>query len=91
MIFVADFLSPTHHGQGVMTAVMGTLMNEWCIPRMGMRHVRTAIFVGNEGSRRVMEKNGFALWKTVEGCIDVPAKGEYPAERKSLEFMEWRM
>ncbi|EIM83439.1 uncharacterized protein STEHIDRAFT_22851, partial [Stereum hirsutum FP-91666 SS1] len=62
---LADFLSPTHHGQGIMTAVMDTLMNEWCVPRMGMRHVRTAIFVGNEGSRRVMEKNGFALWKTV--------------------------
>lgn len=72
-----------------MTVVMSTLMREWCVPRMGMRHVRTAIFVGNEGSRRVMEKNGFVLWKTVADCIDVPAKGEFPAERKSLQFMEW--
>lgn len=42
-----------------MTAVVRTLLNEWAVPRMGVRRVRVETYVGNIGSRRVFEKLGF--------------------------------
>ncbi|TCD65677.1 hypothetical protein EIP91_002304 [Steccherinum ochraceum] len=58
---IGDYLAPTHHGRGIMTAVIGALVREWLVPRMGARHVVAAPYVGNVGSVRVFEKNGFEL------------------------------
>ena len=44
-----------------MTAAIGTIIKDWMIPRMGVRHIIVDLYVGNQGSVRVFEKNGFVL------------------------------
>ena len=44
-----------------MTAAIGTIIKDWMIPRMGVRHIIVDPYVGNQGSVRVFEKNGFVL------------------------------
>ncbi|KAI0308335.1 GNAT domain-containing protein [Multifurca ochricompacta] len=87
---IGDYLRPSHQGKGIMTAVIGTLMKAWWIPRMKIRCVRPSVFEGNGGSIRVFEKNGFVLWKTVRDCMHVMAKGEFPEELRTLHLLEWQ-
>ena len=44
-----------------MTAAIGTIIKDWMIPRMGVRHIIVDPYVGNQGSVRVFEKNEFVL------------------------------
>jgi RimJ/RimL family protein N-acetyltransferase len=81
--FAIDWLAVSHHGRGIMTAAIGLLMTAWGIPRMGVHHVVAHTFVGNIGSNRVFEKNGFVNrglfdnGKTVRG------------EKKVMTLLEW--
>ncbi|KAI0328499.1 acyl-CoA N-acyltransferase [Cubamyces sp. BRFM 1775] len=61
---IGDYIAPSHHGKGIMTAAIKTLMQEWAIPRMGVRQIRVETFTDNIGSRRVFEKLGFVYEKT---------------------------
>ncbi|KAI9507814.1 GNAT domain-containing protein [Russula earlei] len=79
---IGDYLKPSHHGKGIMTAVVGRLMREWGIPRMNFHCVRAATMNGNTGSVRVFEKNGFVLRRE---CVDVVTKGEPSSHR----FLDW--
>ncbi|KAI0651977.1 GNAT domain-containing protein [Trametes meyenii] len=63
---IGDYLASSHHGRGIMTAAVKTLLHEWGIPRMGVRQVRVETFTDNVGSRRVFEKLGFVVEKTVQ-------------------------
>jgi RimJ/RimL family protein N-acetyltransferase len=58
-----------------MTAVVGTLLNAWGIPRMNIRRVRASVLEGNAGSVRVFEKNEFVLQTTVRDCIRMVTTG----------------
>ena len=49
-----------------MTAAIGTIIKDWMIPRMGVRHIIVDPYVGNQGSVRVFEKNGFVQNGTIE-------------------------
>ena len=60
-----DYLAASHHGKGIMSAVVQTFIRDWAMPRMGVRQIRVETFADNVGSRRVFEKNGFILEKTV--------------------------
>ena len=60
-----DYLAASHHGKGIMSAAIGTLIRDWAVPRMGVRQIRVETFVDNIGSRRVFEKNGFVYEKSV--------------------------
>ncbi|KAI0655203.1 acyl-CoA N-acyltransferase [Cubamyces menziesii] len=62
---IGDYIAPSHHGKGIMTAAIKTLMQEWAIPRMGVRQIRVETFTDNIGSRRVFEKLGFVYEKTI--------------------------
>ncbi|CDO75485.1 hypothetical protein BN946_scf184935.g21 [Trametes cinnabarina] len=62
---IGDYLAPSHHGKGIMTAAIRTLLDKWVIPRMGVRQIRVETFTDNVGSRRVFEKLGFVHEKTV--------------------------
>ncbi|KAF9245907.1 GNAT domain-containing protein [Melanogaster broomeanus] len=77
-------LAPSHHGRGIMSAAMTAILNTWAIPRMGVRMMTGYTFSGNEGSRRVFEKNGF-VWKRTLDTGKV-VRGE----RKTLNYLEWR-
>ena len=48
-----------------MTAAMRTLIHEWTIPRMNAHNIRVEALIGNTGSVRVFEKNGFVLEETL--------------------------
>lgn len=61
-----DYLAPSHHGRGIMSAALGTIIREWMVPRMAARKIRVEAFVGNVGSVRVFEKNGFVQEQTLE-------------------------
>lgn len=63
---IGYYLAASHHGRGIMTAALRTLISEWMIPRMGAHLIRAEAFKGNAGSRKVFEKNGFILEKIVD-------------------------
>ncbi|KAI0073715.1 hypothetical protein K474DRAFT_1710478 [Panus rudis PR-1116 ss-1] len=62
---IGDYLKSSHHGRGIMSAAVKTLVYDWMIPRMNARLIRVEAFVGNEGSLKVFLKNGFAFEQTV--------------------------
>ncbi|KAF8591952.1 acyl-CoA N-acyltransferase [Ramaria rubella] len=63
---IGDYLAPSHHGRGIMSAALGTLISQWFIPRMGTKTIKANVWKGNHGSVRVFEKNGFVIEKTLE-------------------------
>ena len=65
-----DYLAPSHHGQGIMSSAVGTLLHEWAIPRMLVSNMRVSVLEGNQGSVRVFEKNGFRVTETLRDCIE---------------------
>ena len=69
-----------------MSAALGTLIREWIVPRMHGRIIRAETFIGNQGSVRVFEKNGFVFDKTVE-YPTVLASGE---TRLGFHILWWR-
>ncbi|KIL71627.1 hypothetical protein M378DRAFT_183008 [Amanita muscaria Koide BX008] len=81
---IGDFLIASHHGRGIMSDTVDTLMHEWAIPRMNCQHLICSALIGNEGSVRVFEKNGFEIKKRVEEYKVV--KGI----RRGLVVLEWK-
>ena len=66
-----------------MSDVLGTILHEWAVPRMGVRRVLCNVFVENGGSMAVFLKNGFVLTRTVEDYME--ARGR----RRSIHVVEW--
>jgi len=82
-----DYLAPSHHGKGIMTAAIKTVM-EWAVPNMGVRHIVVTADKRNNASVRVFEKNGYTHLETLENCKrHVESKG---GQLYSLRVMEWR-
>lgn len=79
-----DFLIPSHHSQGIMTDAVDTLLYEWFIPRMNVRHIMVGVFIGNEGSLKVFLRNGFKMINTIEKYREVRGK------MRGLHILEWR-
>lgn len=67
-----------------MSDVFGTLLNDWAIPRMGVRRMLVLAFEGNIGSVKVFEKNGFTQTRIVKDHLE--AKGEM----RSSHVLEWK-
>ncbi|PKX95579.1 GNAT family N-acetyltransferase [Aspergillus novofumigatus IBT 16806] len=67
-----DYLSPTHHGKGIMTAVIKAVIEEWAVPRMNARVIKASAYADNRASMRVFEKNGFRLEYELEDWAVVP-------------------
>ena len=87
----ADWLNASHRGQGVMSAVVKTLMQEWAIPRMNARHFMPTTFEANIGSAKVFTKMGFKHWRYVPHIAQVKARGEFPAEKRSINVWELKV
>jgi RimJ/RimL family protein N-acetyltransferase len=83
---VLDYLVSSHHGRGIMSAAVGTLIDSWMVPRMNARLIRVEVFSGNMGSRRVFEKNGFVFEKRV----DYPAVLACGETRLGYDVLWWR-
>ncbi|RDB29408.1 hypothetical protein Hypma_015951 [Hypsizygus marmoreus] len=80
---IGDYLAPSHHGRGIMTDVLETLLWDWAVPRMGVRRICASAFEGNHGSIRVFERNGFTVTKTVENWAVVKGR------MRNLHVVEW--
>lgn len=74
----------SHHGRGIMTTAMATIINKWAVPYMGVRYMECVAFEGNVGSVRVFEKNGFVLKGLLKNSVEV--RGEV----KNEHVLEWR-
>ncbi|KAJ5960603.1 uncharacterized protein N7479_007753 [Penicillium vulpinum] len=85
---VWDYLSPTQQSRGVMSVVVRTVIQDWAIPRMNLHLLKGSFFVGNIGSRRVLEKNNFeeaGIFK--DWASASPNKGR---GKMSIGVMEWK-
>ena len=65
----ADLIDGAHEGQGIMTAVIRALIEQWLIPRMNGHYIKGFAMLGNRGSVRVFEKNGFVHVRDVPDIV----------------------
>jgi RimJ/RimL family protein N-acetyltransferase len=80
-----DYLASSHHRQGIMTDALNTLLHDWAIPRMGVRSILVAAFIGNDGSVKVFQRNGFKLVRTIEEFMMVKGK------MRGVHVLEWNL
>ncbi|KAF2501952.1 hypothetical protein BU16DRAFT_426007, partial [Lophium mytilinum] len=76
------YLSSTLHGQGVMPAVLRTMIQAFFIPFMNTHQISGGFFIHNNASRRVFEKNGFVFTGAVPNVFEIAeskagAKGKW--------------
>ena len=82
-----DFMCPSHHGRGIMTAALRVVIEQWAIPRMNAHIIHGSLFKENIGSQRVFEKNGFQKYDTIEDCVEIAeSKG---GGKVGESFMKW--
>ncbi|KAH7334555.1 GNAT domain-containing protein [Rhizoctonia solani] len=67
-----DYLRPTHHGRGIMTAVIKAVIDLWATPHMNAYKFLAATFPENVGSQKVFLKNGFQIIDRVVGAVQFP-------------------
>ncbi|KAJ7114157.1 hypothetical protein C8R43DRAFT_1138439 [Mycena crocata] len=74
------YLAPSHHGRGLMSAVVRALITEVGIPWLQVRRITSGAFEANAGSLKVLQNNGFVV-------VDRVQTGD---EMKSLIVVEWK-
>ena len=67
-----------------MTDAVDTVLHEWAIPRMNVRHMLITAFEGNEGSVKVFLKNGFKMKAAYKDLIEVKGKVH------GVHVLEWK-
>ncbi|VDC08010.1 unnamed protein product [Peniophora sp. CBMAI 1063] len=88
---IGDWLHSDFHSQGIMSAVAKAIITQWAIPRMNARHFRPGNFAGNPASARVFTKLGFKHWGFFPEVVPVKARGDFPAEKRSLYIWELKV
>ncbi|KMU82585.1 hypothetical protein CIHG_00366 [Coccidioides immitis H538.4] len=68
---LGDWLASTHHGKGIMSAAVRVIM-DWAMANLNVHYMKVHASVGNIGSCRVFEKNGFTLTDTVHDAFTLP-------------------
>ncbi|EKM82246.1 hypothetical protein AGABI1DRAFT_126577 [Agaricus bisporus var. burnettii JB137-S8] len=68
---IGDFVVASHHGRGIMTDAVDTILNEIGKPLMGARHILVAVYTVNESSKKVFLKNGFAVVRCISNYAEV--------------------
>ncbi|TFK26695.1 acyl-CoA N-acyltransferase [Coprinopsis marcescibilis] len=81
---IGDWLAPSHHGKGIMTDAVDTLLNDWGV-RMNLHRVIVSAFPGNIGSIKVFQKNGFRTTNITDDAIEVRGT------KRGLHTLEWRL
>ncbi|KAJ7036515.1 GNAT domain-containing protein [Mycena alexandri] len=79
---IGYYLAPSHHGRGLMTVAVKTMMG-WGIAWLKARYIRSSAFEDNPGSQKVLLKNGFVLVDTLVEHVQV---GD---TKKTLYLIEW--
>jgi RimJ/RimL family protein N-acetyltransferase len=57
-----------HHGRGYGTEAV-RLATRYAFERVGLHKLEATVFVGNDASRRIFEKNGFLLEGTIRRAV----------------------
>lgn len=71
-----------------MSRAVQTVLRDWALPRMNLKHLRGSWVVGNEGSRRVFERNNFEEVGSFKDWLpETPKKN---LGKMSIVIMEWR-
>jgi len=84
-----DYLAPSHHGKGIMSLAIKTLIHEWLIPKMGIKKMSVVTYDKNIGSARVFERNGFVLEKIVPDARQISeVKG---GGTVGFQVLHWRL
>ncbi|KAJ5087132.1 acetyltransferase GNAT family [Penicillium angulare] len=83
-----DYLAPSHHGRGIMTGVIRSVIHDWAVPRMNVRDIRASAFVGNQGSLKVFLKNNFEETCTLEDWA--PVSESRGGGTRSIVVVKWR-
>ncbi|KIW13411.1 hypothetical protein PV08_08599 [Exophiala spinifera] len=88
---VGFYLASEHHGRGVMTRVLQTVMSEVLIPGYNVHHMVATYFEHNIASKRVLEKCGFDYVTTVPNVHTLePGKtGGQEGQTVGLGVMKW--
>jgi len=68
---IGNYLVSSHHGRGIMSDAVDTMVNDLGRPYLGVRNIVTTTFFGNEGSMRVFVKNGFNLTHRLVDHVEV--------------------
>jgi L-amino acid N-acyltransferase YncA len=85
---LADYLSPTYHGRGIMSLVYKTIIRDWAVPRMNLHFLKGSFYAENKGSARVFQKNNFEVICTLKDWArGNPAKGQ---GMMSIVVVEWK-
>ncbi|KAG6856447.1 hypothetical protein H0H87_004412 [Tephrocybe sp. NHM501043] len=80
---MADYVIPERQGQGIMTAAMSALIQNWAIPRLNAQKIQASVLEGNIASIKVLEKAGFKLrgkicnYEEIQGVL------------KGTQWLEW--
>ncbi|KAF8628250.1 hypothetical protein AX15_004025 [Amanita polypyramis BW_CC] len=82
---IGDFLVGSHHGRGIMTDAVKTIIEEWAVRRMNCRRIAVSVFTENGASMRVFTKNGFRETRRIEPYM--VAKGV----QRGVALLEWRV
>lgn len=69
---IGDYLRPSHHKRGIMSAVLKLLVESWAIPHMNARKFQASTFTQNVASQKVFLKNGFKFSGRVDGAVQFP-------------------
>lgn len=67
-----------------MSDAVTTVLQDWGIPRMNIRHMWVTTIAENEASVKVFLKNGFKLINTYEDFFEVKGKV------RGLNLLEWK-
>lgn len=78
-----DYLAPSHHGRGLMTVIVKTIIAQFGFPWMKVKRIRPSTFQDNHGSFKVLQKSGFVV---VDTLVDYPVG----KEKKTVVVLEWR-
>jgi len=82
-----DFLAPSHHGRGIMTAAVASVI-DFATVRMAAQTITATPYHGNIASVRVFEKNGFRLEETIPDVLQLPANRG--GGKAGLHVLRWR-
>ena len=62
------WIGKPYHGQGYGTATVSWLL-QYGFGQLGLEKIEASVFVGNQASRRIFEKNGFLLEGTIRKAV----------------------
>jgi RimJ/RimL family protein N-acetyltransferase len=90
LIFWIDYLAPSHHGRGIMSVALNTLLHDFCVPYMNAHLVTVSYFEHNPASRKVLERNGFVFDQMKPDFFELPeTKTGVKGKKVGIGFVKW--